>query len=262
MVLLSFSIVFALLVTIGLPVLAGFWLNKRLKVTWQTIVLGALGYFIVQALLTLLYTAFIALMQTEGTQVLNESNELIQLAVSVLLAALLGVILRWVGMKFSKLPLTSLEASFGIGLGFGSAESISRVGLPLLMTFITMLRYINPQTSALDPDIIAQLEALWQVSPWVPAAGSVERILALVLHNAITVLVLQTFIRKNGLWLAAAIGLEVLINGIILSLSLAEMAYGWVILIALVLLAGILALLNHLQAFNLTPTEGSGQEIE
>ena len=73
---------------------------------------------------------------------------------------------------------------------------------------------------------------------------------------------LQTFIRKNGLWLAAAIGLEVLINGIILSLSLAEMAYGWVILIALVLLAGILALLNHLQAFNLTPTEGSGQEIE
>ena len=90
MVLLSFSIVFALLVTIGLPVVAGFWLNKRLKVAWQTIVLGALGYFIVQALLTLLYTAFIALMQTEGTQVLNESNELIQLAVSVLLAALLG----------------------------------------------------------------------------------------------------------------------------------------------------------------------------
>ena len=103
MVLLSFSIVFALLVTIGLPVVAGFW-QQTPEVAWQTIVLGALGYFIVQALLTLLYTAFIALMQTEA-QVLNESNELIQLAVSVLLAALLGVILRWVGMKFSKLPL-------------------------------------------------------------------------------------------------------------------------------------------------------------
>ena len=54
MVLLSISIVFALLVTIGLPVVAGLWLNKRLKVAWQAIALGALGYFIVQALLTLL----------------------------------------------------------------------------------------------------------------------------------------------------------------------------------------------------------------
>ncbi len=262
MVLLSISIVFALLVTIGLPVVAGLWLNKRLKVAWQAIALGALGYFIVQALLTLLYSAFITLVQPEGTQVLNETNELIQLAVSVILAALLGVILRWVGMKFFKLPLTNLEAAFGIGLGFGSAESISRVGLPLLMTFITMLRYSNPQTSALDPEIIAQLETLWQVSPWVPAAGSVERILALVLYIAITVLVLQTFTRKNLLWLAAAIGLEVLVNGIILWPTLAGLAYGWVILIALVLLAGLLALLNHLQAFNLTPTEKPNLETE
>ena len=37
MMILSISIVFALLVTIGLPVLAGVWINKHLKVTWQVI---------------------------------------------------------------------------------------------------------------------------------------------------------------------------------------------------------------------------------
>jgi len=253
MILLSIAIVIALLVSIGLPILAAIWINKRLNVSWQVIILGALGYFIVQSLLTLLYSGYTSLVGGDPTTFTEGSGFIIQVAVSILMAALLGVILRWVGMKFIKLPLTNLEAAYGIGLGFGGIESITRVGLPLLMSFITMLSNttIDPQTSTLEPEIITQLEAMWQVSAWVPFAGSLERIAALVMHITVTILVLQFFTRKNALWLAGAVGLEVLINGLVFGLAEAGLGYGWVILVAVVLMVGNLYWLYRLNAFEI-----------
>lgn len=253
MILLGVAIFIALLVTLGLPIVAGVWLNKRLNVSWRVITLGSLGYFIVQALLTLLYSGFASLVGNESTVLTDTSNFIAQIALSIIIAALLGVILRWAGMKWIRMPLTTLEAAYGIGLGYGGIESITRVGLPLLITFYSMLSNINvnPQTSTIDPEVITQLEALWQVSAWIPIAGSIERISALVMHITVTILVLQSFTRKSNLWLGAAFSLEVLINGLILGFAEAGFGYGWVILIAVVLMGGNLYLLYRLKAFNI-----------
>lgn len=250
MVLLSIAIIIALLVTIGLPILGGIWLNKRLNVSWRVITLGALGYFVVQALLTLLYSGYASLAVIEPTAPVEGPNFVAQVTMSILIAALLGVLLRWVGMKKVTMPLVNLEAAYGLGLGYGGIESITRVGLPLVMTFFTMLQNTNPLASTLDPEVITQLETLWQVSPWVPIAGSLERISALVMHVTITILVLQSFTRNRSLWLGAAFGLEVLINGLIFALAEIGLAYGWVILIAVVLMFANLYLLYRLNAFN------------
>jgi uncharacterized membrane protein YhfC len=155
-------------------------------------------------------------------------------------------------MRFIKESLVSMEGAYAIGLGYGGIESLIGVGLPLLMTFISMLNNINidPQTTTLAPEVVSQLEALWQTQPFVPLAGSLERIAALVMHITVTVLVLQAFTRKNNTWLAAAFGVELLINGMILGLAEAGLAYGWVILIAVILMAGNLYLLYRLQAFD------------
>lgn len=157
MILLSIAIVIALLITMGLPIAAGFWLTKNLKVSWRVITLGTLGYFIVQALITLLFSGLSALVEN-STLVLSERSFFIaQLIVSILFGALIGVIVRWAGMKYLKEPLVNLEAAYGIGVGYGGIESITRVGLHLLMTFISMLSNINidPQTTALEPEIVA-----------------------------------------------------------------------------------------------------------
>jgi uncharacterized membrane protein YhfC len=252
MIFLSIAIIFALLVTIGLPVLAGIWLNKRLNVSWRVITLGSLGYFIVQALLTLLYSGVASLAGIESTTLTEGPNFVTQVTLSIIMAALLGVLLRWAGMKWVKMPLVNLEAAYGLGLGYGGIESITRVGLPLLLTFFTMLRNINPQASALDPETITQLEALWQVSAWVPIVGSLERISALVMHITITILVLQSFTRKNNLWLAVAVGLEVVINYLVFGLAEIGLAYEWVILIAILVMGGNLYLLYRLNAFNVS----------
>jgi uncharacterized membrane protein YhfC len=252
MVLLSMAIIVALLVTIALPIAAGIWLNKKWHVPWRVITYGALAYFIVQALMTFLFSGFVSLVDN-GTLVLSDQAYLtVQLSISVVFAALLGVLIRWAGMKFIKESLVSLEAAYAIGLGYGGVESLIGVGLPLLMTFISMLSNINvdPQTTTLAPEVVLQLEALWQIQPFVPLAGSLERIAALVMHITVTVLVLQVFTRKKHTWLAAAFGVELLINGMILGLAEAGLAYGWVILIAVILMAANLYLLYRLQAFD------------
>ena len=248
MVLLSVAIVIALLVTIGLPIAAGIWLNKHAQVPWRVITYGALGYFVVQALMTFVLIGFTALVENSTPSFSERAFFIAQLALSILIGALLGVIIRWAGMKYLKEPLVSLEAAFGIGVGYGGIESIVRVGLPLMMTFFSMVSNLNidPQTTTLEPEILTQLEALWQVQAYVPLVGSLERVAALVMHITVTLLILQAFTQKNNLWLGAAVGLEVLINGLIVGLAEAGLPYGWVILLSLVLMAGNIYLLSRL----------------
>lgn len=260
MVLLSIAIIFALLVTIGLPIGVGFWLNKNLNVAWRVITLGALGYFIVQALITLLFSGFAALVDSGQITLSDQAFFNAQLVLSIVFGALLGVIIRWAGMRYLKEPLDNLEAAYGIGVGYGGIESITRVGLPLLMTFISMLSHINidPQTTTLDPEVITQLETLWQVQAFIPLAGSLERVAAFVMHITVTVLILQSFTRQNKLWLLAAVGLELLINALIVGLAEAGLAYGWVILIAMALMVGNFYLLFRLKAFDFDITKAHG----
>lgn len=250
--LLIAAITIALLVTIGLPILAGVWVNKNLVVPWRVIIYGVLGYFIVQALLSLLFSGFMTLVDNGTLTLTDYSLFMVQLMISIFFGALLGVVIRWAGMKFIKEPLDNLEAAYGIGIGFGGSESIMRVGLPLLMTFITMLSNINidPQTSTLEPDMIVQLQALWQAPVVVPLVGSLERLAAFVMHITVTILILQAFTRKNYLWLGAAIGVELLINGLIVGLAEAGLAYGWVVLVAVLLMFGNFYLLYLLNAFD------------
>lgn len=251
MVLLSVAIIIALLITIGLPIVAGIWLNKKLNLTWRVITLGALGYFVVQALVTLLISGLAGLVDNGVLVLSNHAFIVVQLTMSILFGALLGVIVRWAAMKYYRESLSGLNAALGIGLGYGGVESIIRVGLPLLMTYITMLSNIriDPQTTQLTPELIAQIEALWQVSAWVPLAGSLERIAALVMHITVTMLIWQSFLRKNNLWLGAAVGLDMLINGSIVGLAEAGLAYGWVVLLAVLFMAGNLFLLYRLKVF-------------
>lgn len=261
MVLSSISIVVALLVTIGLPIAAGFWLKNKLGVPWRVITYGALGFFIVQTIVTLLLNGFATIVQN-GIPVLSDEAFInAQIGLSVLFAALFGVLVRWVGMKYLNERLDNLEGAYGIGIGFGGVESIMLVGLPLLTTFITMLNNINidPQTTTLDPVIVAQLEELWRVPFFIPLAGSLERIAAFVMHITVTILILQVFTRKNWTWLLAAFGLELLVNGLIIGLSEAGLMYGWVVLISVVLMVGNFIILYRLNAFDFDITKAKGE---
>lgn len=239
MILLSIAIVIAILVTVVLPIAVGFWINHKLGVRWAIIFYGAFIYFLVQTLMTLLFAGLDALYQN-GTLALNDNSYLLlQVGFSILLTAILGVALRWAAMRYMKEKLDNLESAWAVGLGYGAAESIMVWGLPLFMTFINMLQNVGEEAAA---------EA-WALSPLIPLALSVERITAFVLSITVTILVLQVFKRGKGIWIAVAIGLEVLANGLVIGLSEIGLGYGWLVLIAAAVMGFNLYLLYRLHAF-------------
>ena len=251
--LLSIGIVVEILVTTVLPIGVGFWLNKKKGVSWMVMGYGALAYFIMQAVVTLLFVGFSMLVENDILLLQDPALRITQVALSILLGAVAGVLVRWLGMKYIKEDLKNLKAAWGIGLGYGGMETIQLVGLPLIATFWTMMTNINinPETTSLGADVVAQLGEIWQTPFYVPLAGALERVAALVMHLAVAVLILQVFKRNNKWFLAAAIGVELLVNGLVAGLSEVGLGYGWVILIAMVLMAGNLYLLKRLNAFDL-----------
>ena len=263
MFLLLTAIIVSLLVTLYLPLGASLWLTKHLGVTWRMIIYGVMGYLIAQILTTLGLRGSTTLLENANIATSEQSFFILQVLISIFLAALFGVLIRWGGMKFLNESLDNLESSYGVGVGYGGAESIMLVGLPLLTTFISMLLNMNPdpQTTALEPEVILQLEALWQVPFYVPLVASIERIAALVMHITVTILILQVFIRKSYAWLAAAFGLESLVNGIIAGLSQVGLLYGWVILISIIMMVGNLYFLYRLRAFEFDITKAHGVPV-
>jgi uncharacterized membrane protein YhfC len=256
--LLSIGIVIEILVTTALPIGVGYWLNKKKGVSWRVMSYGALAYFAMQFVITLLFVGFTALVENDILPLHDPTLRIAQVALSIVLGAVAGVLIRWLGMKYFKEDLKNLQAAWGIGLGYGGMETIQLVGLPLISTFWTMMTNLNidPATTSLSADVVAQLEELWQTPFYIPLAGSLERVGALVMHLAVTVLILQVFKRDNKWFLAAAMGVELLVNGLIAGLSEAGLAYGWVILIAVILMAGNVYLLNKLDAFKLLKPTG------
>jgi uncharacterized membrane protein YhfC len=257
MILLSISIVIALLVIIGLPIIAGYWLKDKLGVSWRTITFGVLGYFIVQVLVSLIFSGLTSVIPDWNVAAAGDNFRPSQILTNVFLGVIIGVLIRWGGMKFLKIE--NLEDAYGLGVGYAGAESIMLVGLPLLMTFITMLSNINidPQTSALEPEMIAQIEELWALEFFIPLATALERITAFVMHISVTLLIFQVFKRNQPAWLAAAVGLEMLINGLVVGLSEAGLHYGWVILIGVILMLGNLVIIYRLHGFDIDITKSA-----
>ena len=253
MTLLIISISIALLITIGLPIAAGIWTNRKLGLPWRIISYGVLGFLIVQALVALILSGFLSLVQNGTISLGEQALNTIQIWLSILLGVILGILMRWAGMKFIKESLDTPAAAFGIGVGYGGIESIMLVGLPLLSTFMTMLgnRNIDPQTTQLDPLVVEQIKTLWQVSHWVPLAGSLERIAAFVMHITVTFLILQVFRREKTLWILVAVGLELLMTGLVVGLSEAGLTYWWVVLVSVVFMIGNLYILYRLGAGDL-----------
>jgi len=263
MVLLSISIVLALLITIGLPIGVAFWFKKKYHLPWRIFSYGALAYFLAQALVSILLTGLFSLIGSSSFALSDQSLTIVQIVISVIFTAVMGVIIRWLGMKYLNENLDNLKSAYGIGIGFGGIESIMLVGIPLLATFIPMVRNMNidPLTTTLEPEVIAQIEELWRVSPIVPLAGSLERVAAFVLHITVTILILQIFKRQKTLWMAAAIGLEVFVTGVIVGLSEVGLSYGWLTAVSLLFMGGNILILFKLNAFALDEYEKDPQGL-
>ena len=201
---LNFSLMFAM--PIGLAI----YLVRRYNTHWSTFGIGVMTFILSQVG----HIPFNFLVLNPVVDRWEpDFKVLIELVVYALLygfsAGLFEEVTRYLGYRFWIKRERNWESALMYGAGHGGIESILLGGI-VLYGFIQALALRNVDlVTVIDPEQLettrAQLTAYW-AAPWhLAILGAVERFATILFHLSASVLVLQSFTRKNILWLVLAV---------------------------------------------------------
>jgi len=222
LVVATFIIVAALEILV--PIVLGYLIVKKYSISWKVFGLGALGFIIVQ----IIHTPLVVVIQQPLLSSLREvfpDGTIALAAFSLVLGFLAGIfeeparyiIFRWIFPRL-KIPLTR-DRGLLFGAGWGGVESIF-VAILLLLTLVSYLyapllteEQLQATNASIDgtltqeqiQQILAQNEALMQITPFDILPGLAERMMTIIHHLAWTVMVLAAVIFSRHLLLVLAI---------------------------------------------------------
>lgn len=208
------------LLMIGLPLLLGLFLSKRLGTKWSLFGVGAVTFIASQVVHIPLLQGLTALFRSKVLPAPPGAWQLVFNAVMLGLAAgLCEELARYLVLGLWIKSARTWREALMFGAGHGGIEAIILGGL-VLVGFVNMvaLRTTNiaslPVSAAQQALLAKQVAAYWSAPWYLTLLGAVERVFALCIHLSATVLVMQAFTRKNILWLVAAILWHALIDGV------------------------------------------------
>ena len=230
------AFVVAIAVEVGAPIAAGFWVEAHLDVPWRLFFYGAMVFAAAELalrvpLLNLLGPRLSATAESGLPAVLGWS------AVVAGSAALLETVGRYLGFRYLfRDQRRTWNSAVMYGLGHGGLESIFLVGMPTLVTFLNALTIpgMDPVALGLSAEQaerlrLAQVE-IARLGPLIPLSAALERLLALALQVALSVLVVQVFLRASRRWLVYAFAIQFgvgLIMGLLFTYSRISLALGF-----------------------------------
>jgi uncharacterized membrane protein YhfC len=210
------------LIMIIVPIMVAWYIGKRVKYPWRLFFIGA-GTFVLSQVLHLPFNSLVLedLMLRWGFTARSEGINLVMWAAFYGLSA--GVfegVARYMALRFWAKEDSSWLNAMMYGVGHGGGEAII-LGVLVGINTMVLIAYRGSDISALVPpeqlDVtLVVVEQFWSY-PWYGAIlGGIERIWAIVLHLAATVLVFQAIRRKNIAWLFLGIVLHALFDGVAL----------------------------------------------
>jgi uncharacterized membrane protein YhfC len=210
---LVFGFALAIVFDILFPLVVGYAIHRRFGVRWRFFLYGALVF-----LLSQLLTRIPIVQITQGfiAPALQSSQTLLYgwFVVLALTAGLFEEVGRYLGYRFLIKDDKTWEVGLMYGAGHGGLESMLLVGGLVILGLVNVIALANTDFSQLNlpPDQLAQIElARQQIAAlewWTPLLGAYERFVTLFFQIALSILVLQTFLRHSWLWLVAAIALH------------------------------------------------------
>lgn len=181
------------LLMIALPLALAACLARRWRLPWSLFGWGAVTFLGAQVVhLPLLQILTLGLRGTLTGPFLLEHAALINAVILGFAAGVCEEGARWVGYRWLVPRARSWPEGLMLGAGHGGAEAMILGGLAGVALF-----HPAPPAEGLTPLL-----------------GVVERVFALADHLALSVLVLQVFVRGRWHWLAVAIGWHALIDGV------------------------------------------------
>lgn len=209
--------VLAIILEIALPLVLAWYVGRRFGVSWR--------YFGFGALIFAIFQIFTRVPVVLGLQALLGP----QLAASKALqwAWLIGLILtsglfeevgRYVGYRWlmGKEPKTWSKGVM-YGLGHGGIEAIVLVagGTALGLVNLILLPSVLPSLAEAQQELARQQITIVLGQPdWIALVGFYERLWAMAVHVALSLVVLQVFLRNNIRWLWLSISLHALLNSV------------------------------------------------
>jgi uncharacterized membrane protein YhfC len=186
-----------------LPIIAGFYLARKFKLSWKLFLAGGLTFVASQVLHVPLVLALTSTFQSWGV--------VVYALILGVLAGLFEETARYILFKFILKKNRTWNESVYVGLGHGGTEAII-LGILAAMAFINMLayRYIDLSTvPSIPPEQLQlakqQVEAYWSTPLYLAILGFVERIFTMCLHVALSVMVMYGLVSKKHIWFWLAV---------------------------------------------------------
>ena len=209
---------------IAIPVGLAIYLTRKFRKGWRLFWIGAATFVFSQAL----HIPFNALINPlfNRFSFIALPLALQNLIISGVLGLSAGIFeefSRYIMYRWWAKDARSWSSGLLAGTGHGGIEAIL-LGLLALYGYIQMLAVRGVDISTLvAPNQVelarAQIQSYWSAPWYLTMLGAVERLFALPLHLACSILVLQAFVRRKFWWVGAAVFLHALADGVAVFVS-------------------------------------------
>ena len=211
------SFMVAIAFDVLMPVAAVGWARRRWDIRWKVMGVGALAFALSQLLTRV---PVVLLLQYLLREPLKQSPTLqnLWLAMLCLTAALFEETARLLAFRHPLKDFRRWRDAVGFGLGHGGLESAAFVGGMAVLGLINVVVLTRMDLSTLSlpaaqlEQVRAAKQAVAALHWWEPLPGAYERLGALVFHVAMSVMVLQRFVRGQRRWYWLAVGCHTVFN--------------------------------------------------
>jgi uncharacterized membrane protein YhfC len=195
----------------------GFYLTGKFKLDWRLYWIGAVTFILSQVVHLPLNVFLTWLFQQGYLPPLDLSIRLyVNAGILGLTAGLSEESFRYIVLRWWAKDARRWRDVVLYGAGHGGVEAIILGGLVIYTFFsIFSIRGIDLATLYTGSELALaeqQVNLYWSLAWYEPLVGALERLLTIPVHIAMALMVAQVFIRKNILWLFAAIGWHTALN--------------------------------------------------
>jgi uncharacterized membrane protein YhfC len=241
MIILAYILNFGLMIL--LPIWLGIIVSRRRGAGWGLFGLGAFTFFLSQLFHIPFNWLVLQRFELLPTDFSDQGNLLLLALFLGLSAGLFEESARYLMLRYSATTARTWGRGIMFGAGHGGLEAILLGVLGLINANILYAMYNGQMLNLVTPEqmplLQTQLDSMFSLPWYMVLLGAVERLFALCLHVAATLLVMQSLTRGGLKWLLAAIGLHTLLNAVAVYTAVtynavtAEGAIGLVALVAL-----------------------------
>ena len=195
---------------IVIPIIAGIYFARKLNLSWKLFLAGGLTFIASQVLHIPLVLALTPTFQSWGI-----------VAYALILGLLAGLFeetARYILFKFVLKKSRTWNEGVYVGIGHGGTEAIL-LGVMTALAFANMLayRYIDLSTvPSIPPEQLElakqQVEAYWSMPPYLAILGFIERIFAMCLHVALSVMVMYGLVSRKQTWFWLAVSWHAIVD--------------------------------------------------